>query len=400
MSIYGKDPFSMSKKTTEATAADESAMTVAEETVGAGKMKRVKNKKARIILLLVALALVAAIVVVMLNLAPLSAGEAISSNWNTPKYLRDKTMTVLVCGIGVDEKYLKEGEDSNTDVIMVCNFDLENKTASILQIPRDTYVGRIVEYGKINSLYAYGLNDGSGTPSEKAGIGALAEVINDQMKLPIDNYVTITMDGFVKAVDMLGGVEVTLTEPITLGDAAEGEIVTLEAGTHLLDGDTAKLFVRSRELLKADDADLSGSDIARSESQRFFMAALMQKVFDTPTTQLISLCNDIYPYVETDLSVSEIISLALMGKDLSLDKVQMVRAPGEALDYTVLHQGKNMKVNVFTVHRAELADLLNEYMRPYTDDVPEAELGVVELQNTKQQFDSGEASLGAYEGEN
>ncbi|MDO4565842.1 MAG: LCP family protein [Oscillospiraceae bacterium] len=340
-----------------------------------GKIKEVlqKNKGARIALALVALALVACIVLALLGIAPFGTLSGIREEWKTPSYLRDQTINILVCGIAFDSQGDEEHQDRLSDVIMVANFDREAGNVNILQIPRDTYVGDdLVRYGKINGLTNWGYLDGS----MEAGVLPLIDTINEQFALPVDNYVLITMEGFRTAVDMLGGVEVTLPEAVDFGNGT-----VLEAGTHLLDGAMAEQFVRYR--------DVWTGDIYRINNQRYFMAALMNKLMELDTRTMVSLASAIFPYLETDFTVSEIISLASEARGMSTDNVRLLHVPGEG----VSRYGQ-YGVDVFSVHKQALADMLNEYMRPYSDDVSETELNCIEIQNTTTDYDDEGTILG------
>lgn len=335
-----------------------------------------KNPAARWAVAGIALLLVAAIVVVALGIKPFGAGNTIRDEWKTPEYLREKTINILVCGVAFDSQGDSEHQDRLTDVIMLANFDRESGKVNILQIPRDTYVGDdLVKYGKINGLNNWGYLDGS----MEAGVLPLIDTINDQFALSVDNYAMITMEGFRKVVDMLGGVEITLPEAVDFGNGT-----VLEAGTQVLDGAMAEQFVRYR--------DIWTGDIYRINNQRYFLAALMDKLLAMDSKTLVSLATAMFPYLETDFSVNEIITLAREVKELSGDDIQLLHVPGEG----VSAYGK-YGVDVFSVHKKQLADMLNEYMRPYTDDVPETELNCIEIQNTTDAYDNNVESLGELE---
>ena len=320
-----------------------------------------------------AIVLVVVAVRVILNSKPVSSGDELDEELQTPDYLRDQTMTFLVAGLD----YAEDREIINTDVIMVVNLDFENKKANVLQIPRDTYVGeQLVVYGKINGLYNWGLKDGDGT----TGISVLASVICDQLKLTIDNYVCVDMAVFSTLVDKLGGVEVTLDEEVTL---TEGTVLT--PGTHLLDGATAENFVRNRDFTQAD--------IARLKMQRFFFGGLLKKLFNTPKMELLSLIQACYPYMDTDLTIQEMLKLASTAQGFSSENITIVRAPGEPVAAYGIYD-----LDVWTLHRDKLAEILNEYMRPYTDDVLPEDLGVIELQHTMDVLDEDPAHMDDYTG--
>lgn len=363
------------------------------------KPKKKLNKKGRFIVAGIAVLLIAAIVIVLLNVRFAGAGDKIKEEWKTPEYLRDKQLNILVCGVDTDAKRAEnpDGEESdatlNTDVIMVLNINLETAKATILQIPRDTYVGEeIVKYGKINGLYGRGYQEDMSDEYKKVyaekepGMACLIETINHQMQLPIDNYVLITMEGFRKAVDMLGGIEVTLDEPLNFVIYEEDgktvkENVTLEAGTHLLDGINADMFVRYRD---------EGGDIARMNVQRYFLSALMNKALSIPKTELISLANAIFPYLETDFTISELLALVDTATSMTSESITTVRVPGEEVyPYGI------WALSVWGVHNDELAAILNDNMRPYTEKVPAEDLNTIEIQNTTDD-EGSEATLGSY----
>ena len=330
-----------------------------------------------IIILLIAALLIGGGVTIFLKSRIMSnSEEELEDAWDTPEYLKSKQLNVLVCGIDWDENRTNK----LTDVILLCNIDLENGKVNMMQIPRDTYIGDIVYTGKINALYNWGIDDENGNSTGVVGIKALAGVIHDQMQIPIDNYVMITMEGFRTAVDTLGGVEVTIDEPIQF---AEDNI--MEPGTYVLDGVQADLFVRFRGY---DDAD-----VGRMSTQRRFLAGLMKKLQESSSIEIISLARNLYQYIETDFSVDEMISLANNVKGISTDKITMLRVPGEG----VRGYGA-MRLDVFSVHANELAELLNQYMRPYSEPIPVTELGLIEIQHTNEEWDDPDIeTLGSYD---
>ncbi len=357
------------------------------------KEKTKKNPFARLIVIAAVLAIICAAVIIVLNVRPVAGQYVTDEEFKTPDYLRSKVMNLLICGVDMDPL---DGSRYNymTDVIIVAQIDLEANKATLLQIPRDTYIGYGTTYtGKINALYNWGYATTAKREAEEpAGIEYLIEVINEQFKLPIDGYVTITMEGFRKAVDTLGGVEVSIDQNMHFETKDEAGNITgsydLEPGTHLLSGEMADLFVRYREYTNAD--------IDRLNVQRYFMAALMNRLLSTPTMDLVKLVMSVYDYLETDLTVNELIQLASEAKGLSSESIVTVRVPGEGVrDY--VYNGTTLRNQwIFTVHKKALADMLNEYMRPYSDDVPETELEVIEVQNTTDVLDDTGSSLQDY----
>ena len=171
-------------------------------------MAKKKNKKRRLGTadrILMALSIVLIVVsagivgyVSLLNWAPLPEVDesghtvSISDEYKTEEEIQKKVVNFLVTGIDYAEG---TGRAKLTDVIMVVSYNLEAQSINILQIPRDTYIGSEYPTGKINAVYG---NKNAG------GMENLARVIYDRLRLPIDHYVTINMDGFVSVIDAIG----------------------------------------------------------------------------------------------------------------------------------------------------------------------------------------------------
>lgn len=330
-----------------------------------------KNMKARLMVWGIVVVLLVSLVIVVLN-APILQGDKLDRSWRTPRELQGKTKTILICGVDNDDN--RENEAWMTDVIMLLNMDMERNEATILQIPRDTYVGQdLVEYGKINGLYYFGYKEQEGS----GGIRCLAETINNQFQLYVDNYVVITMEGFRQVVDLLGGIEVTLDHDV------EFENFSLPAGTHVLSGVQADEFVRFRK-------GYENADLDRMEMQRVFLQALMVRLLNTSKIDLASMVMSVYSHLDTDLSINEVLELANEAKELSLEAIRVIRVPGEPVTRYGMYG-----VDIFTVHTEKLADILNEYMRPYSDDVPATDLNVIQVQNTTDEYDDPGGTLGS-----
>ena len=347
------------------------------------KIKTKKNISIRVAAVALSLVIIAAAVAMVLNMRPVAPPGTIeiAEKYRTPKYLSGKTMNILVCGIDTDSEL--EGEDrrvSMTDVIMLINFDREANKATVLQIPRDTYVGDIVPYGKINGLYQWGITDKKPEDDGDAiGVEPLIRIINEQFALTVDCFVLITMEGFRNAVDLIGGVDIILADDEDPIDFV-GHFV-IKPGVNHLNGELSEVFMRYRNYDQAD--------IDRLRMQERFMEALMRKLFELSDSELISMTWKIRDYVVSDLEISRMIAILKEVKQLSIDSIRVVRVPGEPVSGYGMYG-----VNVFSVHKKQLADVLNQYMRPYQDDVYEADLGAIEIQHTSDDFVDGGSVLG------
>lgn len=283
-----------------------------------------------------------------------SLGEDIKNSGEA----QEKTVNFLVTGIDYTTTDATAGtvRGKLTDVVMVVQLDLGSGKANVLQIPRDTWVGTNVSTtGKINAVYG------------RSGLEGLAQVIYDQLSIPLDHYVNINMDGFINVVDAVGGVEINVQESFTL------EGVTFRPGLQILDGIKAEKFVRERY-------HRSGGDIGRINAQRQFLAAMFQKFKHLSMSEITNLVPILMKEVTTDLNVGTVLSLVQDVLDISTDEIAFYTLPGEG---ATAYNGQS----VWTVHKEVLAEILNENFRPYSDPIPAEKLRIQELKNSTDYYD-------------
>jgi len=188
---------------------------------------------------------------------------------------------------------------ARTDVIMLVHF-IPGEGAQLLSLPRDLKVlipGR--DTGKINAAYVFG------------GPDLLVETIRFNLNIEINNYIEIDFAGFANLVDALGGIEMTFDKPAR--DRKSG--LSVDGGTHVLDGAQALAFARSRQYEELRDGEwkkVGANDIARTRRQQAVMLAL----FDQATSpgnalNLPSFAGTVADQIRADksLSISVLIEL-------------------------------------------------------------------------------------------
>ncbi|WP_338835895.1 LCP family protein [Neomoorella thermoacetica] len=230
-----------------------------------------------------------------------------------------KPETVLL--IGVDQRV--PNEPSRSDTIMLAVLDPQKPGVDILSIPRDTRV-KIPGHGydKINAAHAYG------------GPRLLMDTINDFLGSHVDKYVEVNFQGFQKIIDILGGVDIDVDKRMYYPE----ENIDLKPGFQHLNGHDALAYVRYRY-------DPEG-DVTRVGRQQKFMKALIDQTFKLSTIPKIpQLVSEISKDVKTNLSVKEMLSLALSMKGLNGSTVNTYTIPGEGkylggVSYYIVDQQK------------------------------------------------------------
>lgn len=183
--------------------------------------------------------------------------------------------------VGHDENTLKNmpainfvimGESLNlTDTIMVASYNPKTQAASLMSIPRDTFIGknqnRATAWDKINSVY-------QGKYPEKT-----VNAINDILGTDIKYYVAIDTKALRELVDAIGGVEFDVPINMDYDDTSQNLHIHLKAGLQKLDGDKAEQVVRFRHNNNwtTYPAEYGDNDIGRMRTQREFIMAVLKQ---------------------------------------------------------------------------------------------------------------------------
>lgn len=206
--------------------------------------------------------------------------------------------------IGVDKSEAREAEGGwgnyRTDSIILARIDPQDKTVSMISIPRDTRV-EIEGYGeqKINAAYAFG------------GPALAIDTVSELAGVEINHYAEVDFEGFQHVVDALGGVEVDV--PMEINDDMAGGYVP--AGKQTLNGEQALILCRSRHAYD----NYGNGDAMRAANQRMVLSAIMQKVMSSDVATMTNTVGTLSEYITTDFSVASIVGLAqsMVGIDVA-----------------------------------------------------------------------------------
>src|SRR3989344_205234 len=236
----------------------------------------------------------------------------------------NERVNILLLGIGGG----KHDGPNLTDTIIFASIDPKKKTVSLVSIPRDFWVPDF--NAKINTAYALGENKQKG-----GGLLLTKAIVEKILGQNVDYALRVDFTGFVRAVDMIGGLNVTVDrnlddyeypidgkETDTCGFEQEEfekrataasqldafpcryEHLYFEKGLQHMDGETALRFVRSRHATGAE-----GTDFARSQRQEKIIQAFKDKVFSAGTflnpIRVVSLYDIFKDSIDTDIKQEE-----------------------------------------------------------------------------------------------
>lgn len=236
---------------------------------------------------------------------PLEFYESSSFNYDTQigKVAKEsKRFNVLVVGL----------EGPRTDTMMVLSYDMENKKADLISVPRDTYYPRSgydsPDSKKINAVYAH------------EGIETLVSSVQEILGIPLEKYVIVDYEAVISCVDMLGGVEVNVPLHMVYSDPYDDPplYIDIPEGNQLLDGEQSLKFLRYRK-------GYANQDLGRIEAQQKFIKSAVNKAIGL---KLPALIKEAFSHIETNVRLTDILSLAGDISGFSTDDINTNIMPG------------------------------------------------------------------------
>ena len=254
---------------------------------------------------------------------------------------------------GVDSR--GEGSEmgvNNSDTIIIASINNDTKAVKLVSIYRDTLlnIGNS-SYQKANAAYMAG------------GASQAVSMLNTNLDLQIQDYVTVDMNALVKVIDLLGGltIEMTADEVVHMNNyCVETSEITGQdytriepevAGVYDLNGVQATSYARIRYT--------AGLDFERTERQRLILQKLVQKAKKSSLGTLSSIMDEVFPLVKTSLSKSQIFDMGAGMLSYTFDET--CGFPYEHTDKTIEGKGdvvlpNTLYTNVKELHKFLFAD--------------------------------------------
>ncbi|MBA2487814.1 MAG: LCP family protein [Chloroflexi bacterium] len=256
----------------------------------------------------------------------------------TPYWAENGRLDVLL--LGADEGPGRWG--LRPDAIHVASVDIASGRSALIAIPRYLHhvplpaetagnFGCLCFPGYINAIYTYTLDRPDEWPGgENRGFRAVAGAVETFLGLSLDGIVVVNLNGFVGAVDAVGGIDITIPEGVydedyRAEDGISEPLVDIPAGRYHFDGHTALMYVRSRH---------QDGDYARLGRQQIFLRALQDELTACRViTHLPDLLGSLKDLVRTDIPLSEVPALLGLLSDVERPRrLSLTPEVGFALD--------------------------------------------------------------------
>ncbi len=242
-------------------------------------------------------------VLIASKLAKIDTVELDADNLNISEEARERGTGYLnVALFGVDSRDGELESNTRSDTIMIASLNCETLEVKITSVYRDTLLQQSDgTLNKANAAYAYG------------GPEAAIAMLNENLDLDIEHYITVNFNALVDVVDAVGGVEIDVQEEeIDYINGYATEIIeatgvdsagVTEAGLQTLNGVQATAYARIRYT--------TGDDFKRTERQRDVLTKVIEKLQDASLSQINKIIDEVFPEVSTNFTLTEILDYAL-----------------------------------------------------------------------------------------
>lgn len=224
----------------------------------------------------------------------------------------DEIINILLSGVDTRSYDL----NSRSDTIILASYNKTQHTVKLVSFMRDSWV-YLPERGwsRINAATVYG------------GTGLLINTINYNFDLDIQNYVQVKFDDFRKIIDIIGGIDVELTQQeinyinrkLHSDDRDWSNDITAEPGLVHLNGAQALWHCRNRSI--------GNSDYTRTERQREVIGIIIDKILSMSLGEVSSIVFELRNYVNTNIPMQTILELGYDAMIAGNIEVESSRVP-------------------------------------------------------------------------
>ena len=212
-----------------------------------------------------------------------------------------RTGYLNVALFGVDSREAALGKGTRSDTIMIASLNQETGEVKLCSVYRDTLLQQSDgTYNKANAAYSFG------------GVEGAVALLNKNLDLDIQHYVTVNFNALSDVIDTLGGLEIELTdeEAVHMNNyCVETAKVTGKSyepveggGLKQLNGVQATSYCRIRYT--------KGDDFKRTERQRLVIQKVVEKLQSSNLATINKIADDVFEEVGTNFTLPEILSYA------------------------------------------------------------------------------------------
>lgn len=319
-----------------------------------GTVKKSKKKKRKVLIV------IAVILIILITIGGVLAYRA--------SKLGGGMSGIIAATLGHDENtkknldtltFLALGKSQNlTDTIIICSYDPKTQQASMLSIPRDTFVGtnknKATAMQKMNALYQI-------SPQKTL------DAVNKITGLNIKYYAMIDTKSLREVVDAVGGIYFDVPRDMKYDDTSQDLHIDLKKGYQLLDGDKAEQLLRFRHGQKLSDtysSEYGEQDLGRMRTQREFLIEAAKQIIQLKNVFKIGEFIDIaHENLETNIPVSLIKDYLPYAIEFDTNNIKSDMIPGYA--------GTFNSVSIYIYDKEKTKEMVDDLFKFDTDNPDE-----------------------------
>lgn len=229
----------------------------------------------------------------------------------------DEPFTILLMGVDSTKDGLSNSDSFNGDSLMLVTFNPKTLNATILSIPRDTYVPIMCFPGQYENKI---------THSAWKGTSCVVDTIENFLDIKIDYYMKINFTGLVDLVDAVGGVTVDVPYSFCEQDSKRrfgSHTLYVKKGTQKLNGEQALALSRNRKTHanKCSSEWTKGTrdDFVRGKNQQLVVQGLVNEIKNLNNiNKIYDILDVISKNLDTNMSTETILSFYNILKDIMM----------------------------------------------------------------------------------
>ena len=226
------------------------------------------------------------------------------------------TINVLLLGVSEDI------ESKLTDTIILCSYNPKKQSASMISIPRDTFIGKSESTAKgsdkINSLY-------SKSPEK------LLTTVSRVTGIDVNYYAVVNTQALIEIVNIIGGVNFEVPIDMDYDDPTQDLHIHLKKGMQKINGEEAEQLLRFRHNNDGTSypASYGDNDYGRMKTQRDFITqAAKQTIIFKNIFKAKNIIDTIFENIETNLELNHLLPYLPTTIDFSIDSIVSNQLPG------------------------------------------------------------------------
>jgi len=244
---------------------------------------------------------------------------------------------------------LKGQDEGRADAIYLLHMGAQSDTVKLLSFERDYLIELSDELG-FNKL---------ATSTFFGGADLCLEKVNGLFDLDVQHYIQINVQSVADAVNVIDGLEIeVLPEDLAIINfqlsAAGFNSVT--AGTVHMNGEQILAFISARD----NNEGLIASNDSRNDRQQRVVKAGLQKLHSLSFDEIIMVIEETLSYVKTNISLSDLLSIAKQFIDSSFNSFAYDKSPLTVYD--------RLRVGVHQVVKVKNQQLENEKIKMFLEE--------------------------------